>query len=586
MMRDEIYLKESYEPDVRRCKKVIAPLTSVEHRLGQFDAINEWQNEEEASAKFLNTKSYKNFIQDDYIILIGRTGTGKTAILKKIQYEIENQSNRELNFKYVINIYFKPYLVELIKLKEIDNTTSSLYDLAQNIEMLLNLEVMREVYMNTDFVNRNYPSSKSIKKYFVDNNINSKLDVFSQIISEMKSVYEGTVAEKALGTLSVLDKLRKKYINAEYNGIMADIYAFLSNQRMLILIDSMDRYNIREPEVVLITQTLVEVAFNSYYNQLKNKNILVKIALPAELSTMFIYRLPEKQQQNSVTIEWKYRELITMIAIRWFYYCKFKSNNMLLNNLTIGIKLEDFYTDYSLAKCFLLKILPEKCVTSISLNFNTLAYCIKHTQKKPRQLMKIFNVFIDKIVNSNNVNYFFNNPERISFCIHTTQSDIISDTVNMYNDVANARILEICSDILYKKNFLITKNDLMKSIKSVINNSNYKIDKDFKMDAEKRFEILKECGMIGKIYSERYIDKNNSYFENDKIVRIVVSLFEYQVKEKLIFDNSDFCVLHPMCYEYFENEIDYNTLIYPSPVGDDEDLGDIPSYLRDFLIDY
>ena len=586
MMRDEIYLKESYEPDVRRCKKVIAPLTSVEHRLGQFDAINEWQNEEEASAKFLNTKSYKNFIQDDYIILIGRTGTGKTAILKKIQYEIENQSNRELNFKYVINIYFKPYLVELIKLKEIDNTTSSLYDLAQNIEMLLNLEVMREVYMNTDFVNRNYPSSKSIKKYFVDNNINSKLDVFSQIISEMKSVYEGTVAEKALGTLSVLDKLRKKYINAEYNGIMADIYAFLSNQRMLILIDSMDRYNIREPEVVLITQTLVEVAFNSYYNQLKNKNILVKIALPAELSTMFIYRLPEKQQQNSVTIEWKYRELITMIAIRWFYYCKFKSNNMLLNNLTIGIKLEDFYTDYSLAKCFLLKILPEKCVTSISLNFNTLAYCIKHTQKKPRQLMKIFNVFIDKIVNSNNVNYFFNNPERISFCIHTTQSDIISDTVNMYNDVANARILEICSDILYKKNFLITKNDLMKSIKSVINNSNYKIDKDFKMDAEKCFEILKECGMIGKIYSERYIDKNNSYFENDKIVRIVVSLFEYQVKEKLIFDNSDFCVLHPMCYEYFENEIDYNTLIYPSPVGDDEDLGDIPSYLRDFLIDY
>ena len=104
------------------------------------------------------------------------------------------------------------------------------------------------------------------------------------------------------------------------------------------------------------------------------------------------------------------------------------------------------------------------------------------------------------------------------------------------------------------------------------------------MDAEKCFEILKESGMIGKIYSERYIDKNNSYFENDRIIRIIVSLFEYQVKEKLVFDNSDFCVLHPMCYEYFENSIDFNTLVYPYPVGDDEDLGDIPTYLKDYLM--
>ena len=583
-MREEAYLKEAYQSDIKRCKKIIAPLTAVEHRLGQFDAINEWQDQKEASAKFLNTRAYKKFTQDDYIVLIGRTGTGKTAILRKIQYEIENQLNSELNYKYVISIDFKPYLVELIKLKEINNTTSSLYDLAQNIEMLLNLEVMRKIYSDTDFEKRNCPSSENIKKYLNSKKINSKSNVLSQIISEMKTIYEGTTVGKAVSTLSVLNNLRAKYVTSEYDNIMSDIYSFLSDQRLLILIDSMDRYNIREPEVVLITQTLVEVAFKSYFNNVKNKNILVKIALPAELSTLFIYRLPEKQQQNSVTIEWKYRELINMIAIRWFYYCKYKSDNPLLCKLTNDTSLEKFYDNYSLSKNFLLKILPEKCLTSTSYVFNTLAYCIKHTQKKPRQLMKIFNVFIDKIIENNNKNYFFDYPERISYCIHTTQSDIISDTVNMYNDLANARILEICSDILYKKNFLITKNDLMKSIKSVINNPNYKIDQDFNMDAEKCFEILKESGMIGKIYSERYIDKNNSYFENDRIIRIIVSLFEYQVKEKLVFDNSDFCVLHPMCYEYFENSIDFNTLVYPYPVGDDEDLGDIPTYLKDYLM--
>lgn len=474
-MKDEHDLELLYKEDIRQCKKVIAPSTSVEHRLGQFDAKNEWQNQKEASAKFLNTRAYKKFTQDDYIILIGRTGTGKTCILKKLQYEIENRNNSELNFKYAISLDFKPYLVELIKLGEINNTFTSLYNLEKNIEMLLNLEVMRKIYNDTDFVDLDYTSSKKIKKYLVDNHINTAIDLFSQAINEMKSLYEDSNAGKLFGTLCILDRLRAKYVNVEYDVIMRDIYDFLNNQRMLILIDSMDRYDIREPEVVLVTQKLVEVAFNSFFYHIKEHNILVKIALPAELSTLFIYRLPAKQQQNSVTIEWKYKELITMISIRWFYYCKYKSNDNLLEELANGWTLNDFYDNYTLSKQFLLKILPEKCKATISLNFDTLAYCIRHTQKKPRQLMNIFNVFVDKIIENKSTSFFFDNPNLISYCIHTTQSDIINDTVNMYNDLANARILEICTEIFYKKRYLITKEELMKYIKSAINNPYYKI---------------------------------------------------------------------------------------------------------------
>ena len=102
------YLKKLYEPNYHYCTRTYGSNTSVEHRLGSFDAQKEWKKEKEACAKFLNTKAYKSFIKDDYVILIGRTGTGKTSILKRLQYDIESGTNKD--YKYVIPINFKPYL--------------------------------------------------------------------------------------------------------------------------------------------------------------------------------------------------------------------------------------------------------------------------------------------------------------------------------------------------------------------------------------------------------------------------------------------------------------------------------------------
>ena len=101
-MKDDNSLRKQYKSDFRDAKRIIAPLTAVEHRLGSFDAIKEWQNQEEACAKFLNTRAYKRFIKDEYIVLIGRTGTGKTSILKKLQYDIENGIKKdEIRFNYL-----------------------------------------------------------------------------------------------------------------------------------------------------------------------------------------------------------------------------------------------------------------------------------------------------------------------------------------------------------------------------------------------------------------------------------------------------------------------------------------------------
>ena len=135
------------------------------------------------------------------------------------------------------------------------------------------------------------------------------------------------------------------------------------------------------------------------------------------------------------------------------------------------------------------------------------------------------------------------------------------------------------------KRFFIKKEELMLEIKAALKEIPAKSLDETIINSEDFFEILKESGLIGKIHRERYVESNNYYFDNNKVLKILIALYEYQVKEKLPFQNEDICVLHPMCYEYYENEIDYNTLVYPASVDDEEDLGDVGKYLIDLLFD-
>ena len=422
------------------------------------------------------------------------------------------------------------------------------------------------------------------RKYFVDKKINEKISIFTQAITELGNLYKNSKNANVLDTVSVLAKMIEKYKTSEYDEIMNDIYCFLNNNRVLILIDSMDRYDVRATEVVLIVQSLVEVAFKFYSHV--EYNIIIKIALPAELSPLFIYKLPEKHQSNTVAIEWKYKELIKMIAIRFLYYCQEKSNNKDLIELGRKYAIDDFYENYYAAKNFLLEFLPEKCPTNISLHFDTLAYCIRHTQKKPRQLMKVFNMFIQCFLDKENIKYFHDYPEKIGYYIHRTQRDIIYDTLNMYNNLTENQIVKVCSDALHKKNYIVTKKEIINSLKEALKKVYKTEDKNnVRLDAEDYFEMIKESGLIGKVYRNSYVEKNNLWFENPNILKLIITLFEYQLKERLPLSDNDQCVLHPMCYEYFENYIDYNAFVYPLPIDDEEDIDQVDTYLRDLLFD-
>ncbi len=552
-----------YIPDYKQCKRITPPLTHIKQYLGSFDAEKEWKdNNAEAYKRFLNIGAYKVFTEEESLLLIGRTGTGKTAILNCYMYDVLNERLHNSKLKYAIKLDLKSYIMELAKYGEISDKTFIQNEIERNIEIIVNLAVMQEIVKKG--INKNEKDFESIRKYVNSQSFSSNF--IEQCTNEIGNIYSDNEVGRIIGTIGVLTKFAQKYVSVDYQKAVDSLHRILKNGDFLVLIDSMDTYDIREVSVVYIVKALIETCFR-FYNYNSEWHIQLKIAMLAEIYSHIVSTLPEKHQANTVAIEWKYRELVKMIALRVLYYCN--SANDVFAELKDRYTYKDFYDNYQNAKDFLTIILPQNCPASKSMQFDTIAYCIRHTQKKPRQLMKIFHMFMSVIIKSNDLSYFYHNVNKITTRIHMVQEDMIKDAISMYNLYTDNEIINICNCVLSNRRVDMSKKEFTDCIKTAA--KIYKKSENY-LDEEDILRILVESGLVGKYDREDLIEKGNDVFQNNNVIKIVTTLFEYQIKGNIYFASNDKVIIHPMCYEYFTNIIDYNALIYPAPIDDDDDV--------------
>jgi predicted Ser/Thr protein kinase len=69
------------------------------HFFGQEDASAEWMDPKQSAALFFHTESYTEFKKRDCLYLFGRRGTGKTALIRMLDYESNNGAERVNGFE-------------------------------------------------------------------------------------------------------------------------------------------------------------------------------------------------------------------------------------------------------------------------------------------------------------------------------------------------------------------------------------------------------------------------------------------------------------------------------------------------------
>ena len=324
MMEENTFKKRLEKPigKIVKMKNVDGFLKNVKQYLGTVDAIKEWNdNPEDAYKRFLHTQSYQDFIEEDALILLGRTGTGKTSILRCICENVNNQSIT--TYKMAIMVQFNEILDTIMTTIDDFNDPTINTQLVNIISMYTNCHIMK-MLLNKHDINVNKVSK--MKSYIKNNHLNDLGDYkythngINKIYSMVKKSQDlsGKSGEIAKNVTTIMDIVAAFSQNG-YEEAYQEMMGILKDNNVLVLIDTLDEYDLRDARLVLSIKALIATCFK-YYNDVSVNHINIKISIPSEIHTHLIEKLPGKQQGNTVVIQWKNNDLIKMIAIRLLYF--------------------------------------------------------------------------------------------------------------------------------------------------------------------------------------------------------------------------------------------------------------------------
>ena len=535
--------------------------------LGVGMAEKEWNaNPKLASKKFLHTGAYHNFLNEDTLILLGRTGTGKTSILKCIEYSINNKLCTD--YTDVILEDFSEIFDLLLRqdASELESTTMN------QMKVIIDTTVITMVMIHMVKKYSEPQQLKTTKNYLTTNGLyNNKkaIGIISTILNSFRMSSNDKISN-IYNTISDIYSFITKQLYLTYTAAKEELIEFLSDKRVLVMFDSMNYYNMQETNEILAIKALISECFD-YYIKNTYTHIYLKIALPSEVHTRILNSLPGKQQGNTVLIQWKYKELTNFVALRLMYWLKeAKTKDYgLETEFSDQYIFEDFYLDnenaYKNSKTLLQKILPNTCPTCFLFEFDTISYCMRHTLKKPRELLMIFNALIEELIAQKNIKHFIEHPDEIKQTIHSTQEIMVKSALSMY-ETSFKGINEACFVALSSLEFVFTLNDIKNKLKEAEQQSKSTYDKDDIL------RILFESGLVGVLNEIKHIDVPPKTFKTDAPFDLIIANFEYQIKGKITATLTDQYVIHPMCYEYYRCYVDDCSMVYPNRFADEEDI--------------
>ena len=548
--------------------------------MGEWDAIKEWKKPDTAEPLFLNTDSYKYFCEPESLILLGRTGTGKSAILCRLSQRVNDGKYDE--YCRAIMISFDSIILEIKELLNDYQNSVALLEMEQVLSIFFNIIVMEDVFRanieNQERVKRikNYLEQKKI----IDNNKSTGTEgLIKRWINAIRSIDErdGNVAAVAR-ELNSFALLISEFKGNGYEEAMEELSGILDKDNYLILVDSSNRYDLKDAGIVRCTKALISVCF-SYYNNVEQNHVFLKLSLPSEIYTLLVEELPGKQQENTVIIQWSQKELIRLAALRLFESSK--SNKYGKEVLEFGDKFryEDFYDEttgsYEKAMELITSFLPAECVTGIDLVCAVDTYLIRHTLKKPRDIMVIFNYLLTKLYKEKDNQYFLKNPHELHNYIHSAQENMINSALSMYTQTYK-KISDDCFVVLNGLDFIFNGKQLKNRLKAAARPQYNDSGESHVIDKEEIKRILLESGLVGT-YEKEVLMYSSQVKESEKkethnvtnSYRLVEALYEYQVKGRLRFSDENYYVIHPMCYEHFGCRVRKQTLVFPNRIDDD-----------------
>lgn len=337
--------------------------------------------------------SFNTLLRRDLSVLIGRRGSGKTALLNSYTY------------RPFLDKYFKPHV----------NRAASdyrAYDLVIAIETYKHFDDMQKLVVRDANVFRPVEAivedwASVVTDYFFARLVAEELDAHrsTRAIEQLRLYldqdeddYKRYVREMVWG-VKLLDKLKRlvrgdasKYptrLNREDALAFAVEHLTETKRRALIVFDSMDEYNISNDAFNRTLAALIR--FISHFNS-RQEQVRIKLVLPSEIFPE-INRAsanPLKDLVNVDQLSWVPTELEQIAAHRFRLFLE-------LYDSDYAIELSDLdLNKRHIVHSFWRRFFPVAHKNAYGVNEDPMTYVLRHTQLLPRQFLMILQQIIVK----------------------------------------------------------------------------------------------------------------------------------------------------------------------------------------------
>jgi hypothetical protein len=357
--------------------------------LGPSDAAQITDLEVAARLFDPHNKSFNTLLRRDLSVLIGRRGSGKTALLNSYKYRpyLDDTPNvRDVRFDF----HSYEIVIDIITYKQFDEMQRLV---ARDPGTFRPVESLVDDWASlvTDYFFAKLVSGE-IEEGCATDHIHTVSRYLEQDDNGYREqarqiVWGGSLLTRIKSLISSQASKKYSYISGEEALAAAVEHLVVTGKRALILFDSMDEYDITNPH---FTRTLgALIRFISHFNS-HQEHIKIKLGLPSEIFPE-VKRASANPLKDLVSVDqlkWTAMELAQIAAHRYLLFLNLydSDHSVKLSSLDLNKReqVRDFWANF----------LPATQINRYGQEEESMTYIMRHTQLLPRQLLMILQKII------------------------------------------------------------------------------------------------------------------------------------------------------------------------------------------------
>lgn len=503
--------------------------------------------------------------------LCGRRGSGKSAIAKMAE------KRTDWDYCRVIEGEAQQYgaYMDLVDQLIGQQRTGLAIDVKRFVQLLwryvLQLVIMQTVYeyASKDDRPRDENAIRTIRSFLdrhhrLTTTIGLLLhDTFQEAMANVPAG-PGPATAEAFGTI-------QRSLNAtDFQAAVNAVPIALGNSRVLIVFDTIESYKIHNEAMKQGLRGVVGALIGLLSEQ-NFKAIGVRFFLPAEILEDVTAEIPAKSLASTVFLRWRAGDIFTMISKR--YLAMLRRTQLLpperLLELDDLVKRSEQHTlgsgdGRNLRQRFWYenRFFPTVIPNRLHLTEDCWAYVLRHTQRRPRELIYVLNRIIRKAYRRRELPYI--SAESVVAGLHDSKTLqlLVSEALSPYEGHVD-KFVNRARSAFSDKPRVFSYRDLKRFSKAF-----YELGPVAGIDSDRFIEFLLRSGVIGCVTRPLSMPRGNSPY--------CVASFEYLMQGNLP-QSPDFqyCV-HPAVGDYFHMKSGEMGAIYPRPDDDrwlEEEVG-------------